>query len=290
MHGALDTLKSGHPRGARYIPVIETILSLFAFGFGASVGSFLNVVADRLPVGKSVVTPRSQCAGCASPIPAHDLVPVLSYLWLRGRCRRCRVRISPRLIAVELFTGALFAAAYLKLGWGAPLVLTCAGITLLIAVAVIDLEHRIIPNRLVIPAVLVLAALAPLWPELGIDRSLIFEQVHLSSLANSLAAGVCAFLVFLLVKAVYPAGMGAGDVKLAGMLGLLVGYPGVVVALWLAVFLGGAVAVGLLALGGRSRKDAMPFGPFLSAGGIVALLAGTEIIDLYFATADWLIG
>ena len=195
-----------------------------------------------------------------------------------------------RVIAVEVLAGALFAASYLKLGWGAPVVVACAGVALLMAVAVIDLEHRLIPDRIVIPAMVVLLVLAPFWPELGIDRALVFEQAHLSSLANSLTAGAGAFLVFLLVKAVYPAGMGAGDVKLAGMLGLLVGYPGIVVALWTAVVVGGIVAVGLLALGGRSRKDAMPFGPFLSAGGVVALLAGTEIIDFYFTVSDRLIG
>ena len=270
--------------------MIETIFGLFAFGIGASAGSFLNVVADRLPAGQSLVTPRSHCSGCERRIPVHDLIPVLSYLWLRGRCRHCRERIPPRVVAVEIVTGALFLSAYFKLGWGAPFVLVGAGVALLVAIAVIDLEHRLIPNRLVIPASLVLLALAPLWPELGIDRALAFEQVHLASLANSLAAGAGAFLVFLAIKAVYPAGMGAGDVKMAGMLGLLVGYPGIVVALWLAVVAGGAVAVGLLALGGRSRKDAMPFGPFLSAGGVVALLASTEIIQFYFAAADRLVG
>ena len=186
--------------------------------------------------------------------------------------------------------GILFTALYLKLGWGAPFVLVAAGVALLVAIAVIDLEHRLIPNRLVIPSTLVLAVLAPFWPELGIERALVFEQVHLASLTNSLAAGAGAFLVFLLVKTVYPAGMGAGDVKMAGMLGLLVGYPGIVVALWTAVVVGGVVAVGLLALGGRSRKDAMPFGPFLSTGGILSLLAGTEIIDFYLAVSARLIG
>ena len=270
--------------------MIETISGLLAFGLGASVGSFLNVVADRLPAGKSVATPRSHCTGCGNSIPAHDLVPVLSYLRLRGRCRHCSERIPARVIAAEIVMGALFVALYLKLGWGVPFLVVCAGVALLVAIAIVDLEHRLIPNRIVIPAVVVLAVFASLWPELGIDRALVFEQTHLSSLANSLAAGVGAFLVFLVVKAVYPAGMGAGDVKMAVMLGLLVGYPGIVVALWTAVVVGGAVAVGLLVLGGRSRKDSIPFGPFLSAGGILALILGTEIIDLYFATVDRLIG
>ena len=270
--------------------MIETIFGLFAFGIGASAGSFLNVVADRLPAGQSLVTPRSHCSGCERRIPVHDLIPVLSYMWLRGRCRYCREKIPARVVAVEIAMGVLFAALYLKFGWGLPFAVYGAGVSLLAAIAVVDWEHRLIPNRLVIPASLVLLALAPLWPELGIDRALAFEQVHLASLANSLAAGVGAFLVFLAIKAVYPAGMGAGDVKMAGMLGLLVGYPGIAVALWTAVVVGGVVAVGLLALGGRSRKDAMPFGPFLSAGGVVALLAGTEIIDFYFAAADRLVG
>jgi leader peptidase (prepilin peptidase)/N-methyltransferase len=270
--------------------VIETIFGLLAFGIGASVGSFLNVVADRLPAGKSVLSPRSHCQGCGRRIPFRDLVPVLSYVWLRGRCRDCAERIPARVVAIEIITGALFTALYLKFGWGTQFIIAGAGGALLVAIAVVDLEHRLIPNRLVVPAVVVLAILAPLWPELGIDRALVFEQLHLASLANSLAAGGGAFLVFLVVKAVYPSGMGAGDVKMAGMLGLLVGYPGIVVALWMAVVVGGAVAVGLLVAGGRSRKDAMPFGPFLSAGGVLALLAGTESIDFYFAIVDRLIG
>ena len=270
--------------------MIETIFSLFAFSMGASVGSFLNVVADRLPAGQSLITPRSHCSGCGHTIHARDLIPVLSYLWLRGRCRYCFAKISPRIVAVEFLTGALFAVLYLKLGWGFAVIAFGAGLALLVAIAIIDLEHRLIPNRLVIPAVLVLAALAPFWPDLGIDRALVFEQVHLASLSNSLAAGGGALLAFLAIKAVYPSGMGAGDVKFAGLLGLLVGFPGIVVALWTAVVVGGAVAFGLIALGGRSRKDAMPFGPFLSAGGILALLAGTEIIDVYFAASSRLFG
>ncbi len=268
---------------------METIFGLTALFTGASVGSFINVVADRLPAGKSLLTPRSHCSACGRDILVRDLVPVLSYLRLRGRCRHCDERISPRVLAVEVVTGALFAAFYLKLGWGTPLVIAVAGVALLVSISVIDLERRVIPNRLVIPAVFAAVGLGPFWPELGIERALIFEQSHFSSLANSLAAGGGAYLAFFAVRAVYPAGMGAGDVKMAGMLGLLVGWPGIVVALWVAVVVGGVAAVVLLA-GGRGRKDAMPFGPFLSAGGILALFAGAEIIDLYFAAVDRLIG
>ena len=272
------------------MPVIETIFGLLAFSIGASVGSFLNVIADRLPERRSPVSPRSHCASCARRIPARDLVPVLSYLWLRGRCRNCSERIPARVIAVEVLMGALFTALYLKLGWGVAFGVVGVGVALLVAIAIVDLEHRLIPNRLVIPAVLVLVVLAPFWPELGIDRALFFEQVHLSSLVNTLIAGAGAFLAFLAIKAVYPAGMGAGDVKMAGMLGLLVGYPGIVVALWVAVVAGGVLAVGLLALGRRSRKDAMPFGPFLSAGGILSLLVGAEIVEFYLSFAERLVG
>lgn len=269
--------------------MFETLYVLLAFGIGASVGSFLNVVADRLPERRSLVSPRSHCASCARRISARDLVPVLSYLWLRGGCRHCGERIPARVVAVEAVMGALAVAIYFMLGWGVEALIVGAGVALLMAIAVIDLEHRLIPNRLVVPAVLVLAALAPFWPELGIDRALFFEQAHLSSLVNSLAAGIGAFLAFLAIKAVYPAGMGAGDVKMAGMLGLLVGYPGIAVALWVAVVAGGAVAVGLLALGRRSRKDAMPFGPFLSAGGIFSLLVGAEIVEYYVSFAERLL-
>lgn len=270
--------------------MIETIFGLLAFCIGASLGSFLNVVADRLPAGMSIVSPRSHCPRCRQPIPVRDLVPIASYLWLRGRCRLCGERIPGRVIAVEVITAALFVAVYLKLGYGLPFIAVCAGVALMVAVAVVDLEHRVIPDRLVLPATAVLAVLAPFWPELGIGRALVFEHVHLASLANSLAAGAGAFFVFLAVKIVYSAGIGAGDVKMAGMLGLLVGWPSIAVALWTAVVAGGVVAIGLLVLARRNRKDAMPFGPFISAGGILALVGGTEATDFYLAIVDRLLG
>ena len=275
---------------APYDSVIRSASIVLAFVMGAFAGSFLNVVADRLPAGGSLVAPRSYCMACLQRIPIRDLAPVLSYAWLRGRCRRCGVRIPIRLVAIEAVSGALFALAYLKLGYGVAFGVFCACAALLLAVAVIDLEHRIIPNRLVVPASIVLVLLAPFWPDFGIDRAFVFEHARLASFVNSLIAGVGGLSFFWVVKLIYPQGMGAGDVKMAGMLGLMVGYPGIVLSIWAAAVLGGAVALVLLTLGGRGRKDAIPFGPFLSFGGIITLLGGAEIVDVYFAFVERVVG
>ena len=270
--------------------MIRAASIVLAFVMGAFAGSFLNVVADRLPAGGSLVAPRSYCMACLQRIPIPDLAPILSYAWLRGRCRRCGVRIPVRLVAVEVVSGVLFALAYLKLGYGLAFGVFCACAALLLAVAVIDLEHRIIPNRLVVPASFILVLLAPFWPDFGIDRAFVFEHARLASFVNSLVAGVGGLSFFWVVKLIYPQGMGAGDVKMAGMLGLMVGYPGIVLSIWAAAVLGGAVALVLLTLGGRGRKDAIPFGPFLSFGGIIALLVGAEIVDVYLAFVERIVG
>lgn len=275
---------------APYDSVIRAASIGLAFVIGAFAGSFLNVVADRLPAGVSLVSPRSYCMACLRRISIPDLAPILSYAWLRGRCRYCGVRIPVRVVVIEAVSGALFTLAYLKLGYGVAFGVFCACAALLLAIAVIDLEHRIIPNRLVAPASFVLVLLAPLWPDFGIDRAFIFEHARLASFVNSLIAGVGGVSFFWVVKRIYPKGMGAGDVKMAGMLGLMVGYPGIVLSIWAAAILGGAVALGLLTLGGRGRKDAIPFGPFLSFGGIVALFWGAEIVDVYLAFVGRIVG
>lgn len=275
---------------APYDSVIQAASTVLAFVIGAFAGSFLNVVADRLPAGGSLVSPRSYCMACLRRIPVRDLAPILGYAWLRGRCRHCAVRIPIRVVAVEAVSAALFALAYLRLGYGLAFGVFCACAALLLAIAVIDLEHRIIPNRLVVPSSFVLVILAPFWPDFGIDREFVFEHARLASFVNSLLAGVGGLSFFWVVKLIYPQGMGAGDVKMAGTLGLMVGYPGIVLSIWAAAVLGGAVALVLLTLGGRSRKDAIPFGPFLSFGGIAALLGGAEIVDIYLEFVERIVG
>ncbi len=270
--------------------MLDVVLGLGVFVIGASVGSFLNVVADRLPAGQSLVSPRSHCPNCKRQIPTYELLPVISYLWLRGKCRVCGEQIPLRVFAVEVITGLLFVAVCMRFGYGLTFAVVSAGTALLVAIAVIDLEHRLILNRIVFPAMVVLLILASFWPELGIDREFVVDNVYLASFLNSLAAGIGAFVIFFVVWMVFPAGMGGGDFRMAGMLGLMVGYPGIILTLWGAVVVGGAIAIILLVLGKRGRKDAIPFGPFLSLGGIVALVGGTEIVDAYYSFMDGLVG
>lgn len=234
---------------------------------GAVLGSFLTVVAHRLPRGQSLAWPGSHCPVCEASIRPYDNVPVLSWLLLRGRCRDCGVRIPARYPLVEWATLLAFAAVVAVRGVDSQLLLEFPFAALLVAVAAIDLEHRIVPNRILAPAaVWALAALLLVAPE---------------ALVEHLAAGGLAFLTLLLVVLAYPSGMGMGDVKLAGVMGL---YLGVAVApALLAAFLAGST-VGLVMIarrGAAARKQALPFAPFLALGGLVGLLAGPELIDLY---------
>ena len=234
---------------------------------GLLIGSFLNVVAYRLPRGESLLWPASHCPGCGQPIKPYDNVPVLSWLILRGKCRGCAERISPRYPAIELLTALAFGAIALLNGVDRDLVWQLPFAAMLIAVAGIDLEHRIIPNKVMLPAaVFAVASAIALRPgelgELGI-------------------AGAGAFAAFLLCALAYPAGMGMGDVKLAGVMGLFLGVA-VVPALFVAFLAGTLVGVAVIAKHGKDgRKKGVPFGPFLALGGLVGLLAGSDLIGLY---------
>lgn len=251
------------------------------FAIGTSVGSFLNVVSDRLPNGKSLIMPRSSCDSCGRQLTNTDLIPVLSYIWLRGHCRHCRASIPLRVFLTELLTGFLFLAVYIRFGLSTQFVIIAAAVSLLIAIAVIDIEHRVILNRMLLPGALVLLALAPFWNAMGIERNFFSLTGIYASVLNSLISGAGAFTVFLGIALIFPGGMGGGDVKLAGLLGLLLGFPGILFGLWGAIVVGGILALALVAARKKSRKDVIPFGPFMSAGAIVILLAGPEIITGY---------
>jgi len=266
------------------------MLAVFAFLIGASVGSFLNLAADRVPAGRSIVKPRSFCEACLRELGTRDLVPVLSYLWLRGKCRFCGVKIPVRFMVVEAITGGLFTAVYVRYGFEVEFVILAAAVSLLVVVALIDLEHGLILNKIIYPSLFALILLSPFWSELGLSRSFLGNDGLVGTLLNSVITGLGSFLVFLAIAMAYPRGMGGGDVKLGGVIGLLVGYPGALLALWLAVVTGGIVAIGLVVLRKMGRKDAMPFGPFLAVGAIVALLAGGDITSWYNDLSDFVAG
>jgi leader peptidase (prepilin peptidase) / N-methyltransferase len=241
----------------------------FAFlgAFGAAIGSFVNVLAYRLPRRESVVKPRSRCPECGTPIAPYDNIPVLSWILLRGRCRHCEASISVRYPLVEALTALLFVAVGLKIGLEDTLLPALALTITLVTAADTDLEHRIIPNRLM--AVSAVAAVV-LWAIADPGR-----------LPENLIAGAAAGGVMLLVAIAYPAGMGMGDVKLAGVMGLYLG-ASVAPALFIGFAAGALVGIGIvLVRGATARKQGVPFGPFLAFGGIVGLLYGPELIGWY---------
>lgn len=235
--------------------------------FGLIIGSFLNVVAYRLPLDKSIAYPPSHCPSCEAPVKPWDNLPVISWLLLRGRCRSCGERISPRYPAVELTTAVAFTAIVLVNGVNARLALELPFAALLIAVSEIDLEHRIIPNKLLLPAAV--------W---GLAGGAVLRTDNLPELV---ASGAGAFTFLLVAALIHPKGMGMGDVKLAGVMGIYLGAS--VVPAMLIGFLAGSVlgVVMLVRDGVAARKSGVPFGPFLALGGFVALLAGHDLIHLY---------
>ncbi|HWB21718.1 MAG TPA: prepilin peptidase [Gaiellaceae bacterium] len=235
------------------------------FAPGLAVGSFLNVVASRLPLGRSVSRPRSACPHCEAPIRSRDNVPVISYLLLRGRCRACKAAIGWRYPAVELGTAALAAACAADFGLSLHALAGAVFCAALVTISATDIERRIVPNRVVLPATAVVLALQIAWrPSLEWP-----------------VAGLGAASFLFLAALAYPRGMGMGDVKLALLLGVAVGRA-VPVALLVGMVAALVPSVILLARhGAAARKMAIPFAPFLALGGVVALFAGRQLIDWY---------
>jgi leader peptidase (prepilin peptidase)/N-methyltransferase len=241
--------------------------AVYAGLLGAAVGSFLNVVVWRLPRGESIVSPPSRCPRCETPIRPRDNVPIVSWLLLRARCRACGEPISRRYPLVEGLTAVLFAAVVVVEGVDWDLVWQLPFAAVLVAVALIDLDHRIVPNKIVFPAAI--------W---GLGSALL---VRLGDLPELVAWGAGAFAFLLIAALAYPAGMGMGDVKLAGVMGLYLG--SAILPALLGAFLTGSVyGVAMIARhGAAARKTGVPFAPFLALGGVVGLLAGQDLVDLY---------
>jgi leader peptidase (prepilin peptidase) / N-methyltransferase len=251
------------------------VRAIVALPFGLAIGSFMTVVVSRVPAGESVIRPRSRCPACGVTIRSRDNVPVLGWVLLRGRCRDCAERISPLYPALELTTAALFVGAfavYDDLWVGA---LMAALLSLMPAITVIDIQHRIIPNRLMYPALLAFPAYVAIAFVAGGDVDPVRAALGLAMFGGGL------FLV-----AAVSGGMGMGDVKLAALEGVALGALGlrfVGVAAAAAILMGGVGGIVALLLG-RGRRSAIPFGPYLAAGAVVAAFWGETLASTYLGT------
>jgi leader peptidase (prepilin peptidase)/N-methyltransferase len=248
------------------------IVLLPTVAFGLLIGSFLNVVAYRLPRRESLVAPGSRCPACATPVKPWDNVPVLSWLLLGGRCRCCSATIARRYPLVEAMTAALFGAvAIVHLDDTPRLVLGIVLVAFLVPIALIDLDHKLIPNRLTAPAAILAVVLgSALDPGGEVGR---------------LVAGAAAGAALALPSLLHPDGMGMGDAKLVGVMGLFLG-SAVVPAALVAFVVGTAVGIAVILRKGMSegRRTKIPFGPFLALGGVVGVVAGSELVSLYLGT------
>jgi leader peptidase (prepilin peptidase)/N-methyltransferase len=244
---------------------------VFMAVLGLVFGSFLSVAAHRVPLGESIVAPRSRCPSCGTQIAAYDNIPVFSYLALRGRCRHCVARVPVTYPLLEAGLAAIFVAILLRYpDDGIEIVLGACLAATLVTVTLTDLEHRVIPNK-----ILIVAALIALAVIVAGDRDALVEH---------LLAAAIAFAVLFAVAIVYPRGMGMGDVKLAGVMGLYLG-KAVAPALLIGFAAGAVYGIVLIATrGAEARKQAVPFGPFLALGGLIAIFCGTEIVDWYTDT------
>lgn len=246
---------------------MHVALAAFAFAPALAIGSFLNVVAARLPERRSIVHPRSACQACETELRWQDNIPIFSYLALGGRCRSCGETFSVRYPLVELFTALLVAGCFLRYGLSGKAFVGAFFVAVLVVLSAIDIEHRILPDKIVLPSfAIVLVANIALFPDRALEWIL-----------AALAASLFLFLALL----AYPRGMGMGDVKLALLLGAALGK-----AVSVGMMIGMLSAVGLGALlmmqhGLSARKMAIPFGPFLAFGAIVAYFAGEAILDAY---------
>jgi leader peptidase (prepilin peptidase)/N-methyltransferase len=254
---------------------MDHVIAVLFFVLGSAVGSFLNVCIDRLPRYQSIVKPPSHCESCDHKLGIVDLIPLISYVALRGRCRYCKARIPYTILIVEMATGLLYMLLWyyhLNAGLSVELALGLIYTSFFVVIFVIDLRHYLVLNRVIYPA-------------LGI--ALVAELVtHFSKVTvpfYGLTVPLYGFLVgaglLFIVALIWRGGMGMGDVKLGAFIGVIVGYPLAFVCLLISVIAGGVFATGLLLAKRKGRKESIPFAPFLVAGGIITMLYGREVLD-----------
>ena len=258
---------------------------VLVFVFGAMVGSFLNVCIGRIPNDESVVSPPSHCPKCKASIAFYDNFPLLSYLWLRGKCRDCHERISPRYFVVELLTGLVALALYFRFGLSYTFVVSFVFAAALIVISFIDLDVRIVPDVISLPGIIFGLVFSVVGYFVFTDA---FEIIPtpLSSLIGILVGG--GFLLataWIYEKVTGVDGMGGGDIKLLAMIGAFLGWPSIPVTLFVASVLGSVIGVGLMVATGAGRRLALPFAPFLCSGALIYLFYGEALIRFYLPSS-----
>jgi leader peptidase (prepilin peptidase)/N-methyltransferase len=251
------------------------ILAIGCAVLGLAVGSFLNVVIYRVPLRESVIKPRSSCPSCSTVIANRDNIPVLSWLVLRGRCRTCRAPISARYPMVEVLTGVLFAGAAIRFGWDWALPAFLVFFAGLLALAFIDLEHLLLPVRIVYPLLAMVSALLVLAAA---------ATGHWRRLLIALICALASFSLFFLINFINPRWLGFGDVRLSSVIGLCLGWLGagfVILGFFLANLVGAVIGIGLIAAKRLDRKSHIPFGVFLGLGAILAVFIGSPVLHWY---------
>jgi leader peptidase (prepilin peptidase)/N-methyltransferase len=252
---------------------ISSVMALFSIVFGMVLGSFANVCIYRIPINKSIVNPPSSCPRCGERIKFYDNVPLFSYILLGGKCRHCSDRISFQYPLVEAFFGLMSWVLFIRYGLSYQYFLLLLFIGLLIIISIIDLYHKIIPDLLSIPGIII-----------GFGASFLLARTHWAdSLIGIIAGGGVLFLVAVIFERITgKEGMGGGDVKLLAMIGGWMGWKSLPFILLMSSFSGVLIGGGALLLSGKSHRTRIPFGPFLSLGALIYLFFGSELIDWYY--------
>ena len=253
--------------------MLPYLIEAFIFICGLCIGSFLNVCIYRLPASKSIVHPRSMCSNCGTLIASYDNIPILSYLWLKGRCRHCRTKISLRYPMVELLGGLFALGTYLKFGLTIEALIYYLFFAALIVVTFIDLDHRIIPDVITLPGIPICFAAGFALP------TITYKDALLGILIGGGSLYVIAWAYDRITK---KEGMGGGDIKLLAMIGAIVGWQGVLFTIFVASLVGTLAGLAVMLQSRKGLKLAVPFGPFLSIGSITYIIFGTPLIDWYF--------
>lgn len=247
---------------------MDLFWAIYVYIVGAIFGSFFNVVGLRVPKNESIVRPRSHCTNCKQQLSALELIPIFSYLLLRGKCRNCKVKISPIYFYIEFFTGLLFAFAYYFYGFTSELLVALFFISLLMIIFVSDIHYMIIPDKILLffaPILLVIrltiAPLSPWW--------------------DSFLGAIVGFVLLLIIAIVSRGGMGGGDIKLFAVIGIVVGWKGVLLTLIFACLFGTIIAGTMLLIGHLKRGEPIPFGPYITIGALITYFYGNEILHWY---------